>query len=120
MNPEFLAGVERAVQRGVDVYIGYGIDGEDQRETERDKRAIRDLQRLATEYRCLHLVRFGDTHAKVLVCDQQYAIVTSFNWLSFKGDRSRSFRDERGIYVGLSDFAQTQFEFYEKRFLHPA
>ena len=64
----------------------------------------------------MHLVRFGDTHAKVLVCDRSFAIVTSFNWLSFRGDPRRSFRDERGMHVGLPEFIDSQCAFYEKRF----
>ena len=112
----FLLKVEQAIQRGVNVFIGYGLEGEQHRESERDRRALQELERLAAQYGRMHLVRFGDTHAKVLVCDRSFAIVTSFNWLSFRGDPRRSFRDERGIYVGLPDFADAQFVSYEGRF----
>lgn len=43
----------------------------------------------------MHVVKLGDTHAKVLISDSSWAIVTSFNWLSFKGSRKLEFRDER-------------------------
>ena len=50
-----------------------------------------------------HMTRLGDTHAKVLVCDSHFSIITSFNWLSFRGDEQLEFRDERGYYVGLPE-----------------
>jgi len=49
------------------------------------------------------LRRFGDSHAKVLIADSDFAVVTSFNWLSFLGDPSRTFRDERGMLVRRTD-----------------
>ena len=45
------------------------------------------------------LKRLGDTHAKILVVDDRFVIVTSFNWLSYKGDPNLPFRDERGTLV---------------------
>ena len=30
-------------------------------------------------------------------------VITSFNWLSFKGDPNRGFRQERGIYTEYKD-----------------
>jgi phosphatidylserine/phosphatidylglycerophosphate/cardiolipin synthase-like enzyme len=48
-------------------------------------------------YKHFHFVHVGNTHRKSLVCDDQFAVVTSFNWLSYKGDSQGSPRDERGI-----------------------
>jgi hypothetical protein len=51
-------------------------------------------------------VRLGDTHAKILIKDSDFYAVTSFNWLSFKGDPNRTFRDEQGVLLqepGLVD-----------------
>lgn len=36
-------------------------------------------------YKNFHFVYVGNTHCKSLVCDDQFAVVTSFNWLSYKG-----------------------------------
>ena len=45
-------------------------------------------------------VRFWiDTHAKVLVKDSDFFVITSFNWLSFRGDPSKAFREEWGTIV---------------------
>jgi hypothetical protein len=65
------------------------------------------------------MTRFGDTHAKILVCDSRFSIITSFNWLSFRGDEQLDFRDERGYYVGLQPNVDEVFESYRKRFSDP-
>ena len=46
-------------------------------------------------------MRLGDTHAKVLIKDTDWFVTTSFNWLSFKGDPRRTFREEWGTQVGI-------------------
>ncbi len=37
---------------------------------------------------------FGEGH---LIKDNEFAAVTSFNWLSFKGDPKHDFRDKQGV-----------------------
>lgn len=102
---QFIASLEALLKSGVEVHIGYGIekaDGNGKRNTVKDKpdispRAEADLQKLAKRYKKLHFVYVGNTHRKSLVCDDQFAVVTSFNWLSYKGDSRGSPRDERGV-----------------------
>jgi PLD-like domain len=96
VDKQFLAKFERLIKRGVMVYIGYGInDGKDQNNSNR--KAEKELRNLAKKYpHNFTLKRLGDTHAKVLISDTKFAVTTSFNWLSFKGERDRTFRDERG------------------------
>ncbi len=101
----FIASLEALLRSGVEVYIGYGIekaDGNGKRNAAKDKpdispRAEADLKKLAERYKNFHFVYVGNTHRKSLVCDDQFAVVTSFNWLSYKGDSQGSPRDERGI-----------------------
>jgi phosphatidylserine/phosphatidylglycerophosphate/cardiolipin synthase-like enzyme len=94
---EAFAGRLRALlRRGVQVYIGYGL-GETGPQDDED--AVHRLARLAHEFENFTFERFGDTHAKVLVSDESFAIVGSFNWLSFVGDPRKTFRDERGMLV---------------------
>lgn len=101
----FIASLEALLKSGVEVYIGYGIekaDGNGKRNAAKDKpditpRAEADLRQLAERYKNFHFVHVGNTHRKSLVCDDQFAVVTSFNWLSYKGDSQGSPRDERGI-----------------------
>ena len=47
----------------------------------------------------LEVRRLGDTHAKVLIKDSDFFVITSFNWLSFRGDPSKPFREEWGTMV---------------------
>jgi hypothetical protein len=46
----------------------------------------------------LRVVRLGDTHEKILIADTRFAVVTSFNFLSFRADPRRGFRRETGMY----------------------
>jgi DNA-binding MarR family transcriptional regulator len=101
----FIASLEALLKSGVDVFIGYGIEKADahgRRNAANEKpdispRAEADLKKLAQTYKNFHFVYVGNTHRKSLVCDDQFAVVTSFNWLSYKGDSRGSPRDERGI-----------------------
>jgi len=101
----FIASLEALLKSGVEVYIGFGIDQADnngRRNAAKDKpditpRAEADLRQLADRYKHFHFVHIGNTHRKSLVCDDQFAVVTSFNWLSYKGDSHGSPRDERGV-----------------------
>ena len=96
------------LDREVELWIGYGINesGEGQgskKKKELDREATEKLSRLGVDYpESFRLKLLGDTHAKVLVCDSRFAVITSFNWLSFRGDEALSFRDERGCYVGIA------------------
>jgi len=101
----FVASLDALLRSGVEVFIGYGIekaDGNGKKNAAKEKpditpRAETDLRELATRHKNFHFVHVGNTHRKSLVCDDQFAVVTSFNWLSYKGDSQGSPRDERGI-----------------------
>ncbi|MEY9967554.1 hypothetical protein ABIA33_005625 [Streptacidiphilus sp. MAP12-16] len=100
VNARFVADLERLISSGVNVDIGYGIGGEGPA-SEADRAVERKMNDLAKKYETFNFVRLGDTHAKVLIVDHSYAVVTSFNWLSFKGDPNRPFRDERGTMITI-------------------
>ncbi len=121
VNDEFITRLRELLERGVHLWIGYGIvkTGGDRpgKKGEGDREAVAKLGRLASDYRDLfRLTRLGDTHAKVLICDSRFSVITSFNWLSFRGDAHLDFRDERGYYVGLPDKVEEVFETYRARF----
>jgi hypothetical protein len=112
VDERFLADVEGAMKRGADVYIGYGL-GDDK---DNDAWSVRRLEGLDREWGRFHLLKLGNTHAKVLVCDSKYAIVGSFNWLSFSGDPERTFRDERSTYVAIPPKVDALFNSYRRIF----
>lgn len=93
-----------ALTRGVDVYIGYGYEG-DVGHQQRERR----LLGLQQKHRNLHLRNLGNSHAKVLLVDQKFAVYTSFNWLSFMGDPEMTFRYERGLMVSIPDVVDECF-----------
>ncbi len=102
LNNEIIGRIEKALQRGVSVIIGYGIS----KKKDSDKCILRQLN-------CIHakkpygkkllLIRLSNTHEKVLIKDNEYMVITSFNWLSFKGDPNRGFRQETGYYTESKD-----------------
>lgn len=117
VNRDLIDKLKRALRRGVLIYIGYGIAQEMERRNQgAELSAEASLKRLAAEATGLNLARFGDTHAKVLAWDSSCVVNTSFNWLSFKGDRSRGYRDERGIAVSNAAAVDQQFRDYLHRF----
>lgn len=71
---------------------------------------------LADEFANFELRRFGNTHEKVLVKDSEFIVLTSFNWLSFRGDPSRELRYERGIKVTDPSYVEKEYALLEARF----
>lgn len=103
VSEEFVGKLRNLLRNGVAVYIGWGL-GEPALS---DDRAVERLIELENEYLAIARVRyFGDSHVKALVCDERFAVVGSFNWLSFQGDPSRPFRDERSYLIQNSDLVQ--------------
>lgn len=86
--------IGQALKRGITILIGYGFSEPDQNEA----RTIKSLQKVAAGKRgMIKFYRVGDVHSKVLICDDQFMIMGSFNWLSFAGDPMRGSRVEDGI-----------------------
>lgn len=120
LGDELATRLRALLERGVQLWVGYGInrDGPNRRGKDViDPEALRRLQTLERDFPALlNLKRLGDTHAKVLICDSRFSVITSFNWLSFLGDPDLEFRDERGYYVGIADKVDEVFETYRQRF----
>ncbi|MEQ9486626.1 phospholipase D-like domain-containing protein [Coleofasciculus sp. F4-SAH-05] len=114
-NKWLIQQLEKLLKRGVKVFIGYGL-GEKEDQKTRDKKAENAIKKLEQQYDNFCLKRLGDTHAKIIISDSKFAIVTSFNWLSFKGDPNRTFRDERGTLVSDLPKIQELFDKETQRF----
>ncbi len=97
LNNEILGKIERALQRRTQVIIGYGISNKEDSDKWILSRLFNIQKKSYGKY--LHLVRLSNTHEKVLIKDNEYMVITSFNWLSFKGDPNRGFRQETGYYT---------------------
>lgn len=94
MDYELREEIKKALKRGVNISIGHGFGDADYRE----EKSLRQLRKIAKGHNGkLWVFRIGDVHSKVLICDEKFMIMTSFNWLSFKGDPVRGSRVEDGI-----------------------
>jgi hypothetical protein len=108
VNTDFIAAIERRLRAGVEVHIGHGYGPDD---SGSDEFALRKLTNLAARYDKLRVVRLQNTHAKILIFDDQW-ITTSFNWLSFKGDPNRTYRMEEGTLVQIPSEVNKAFDRY--------
>ena len=117
VDKRFIQQFENLLKRGVQVFIGYGLGENDDKKYQSDIQAEKNIQKLASQYKDnFRFKRLGDTHAKILISDVKFAVTTSFNWLSFKGDRDRTFRDERGTLVSDPQKIDELFDSYRSRF----
>ena len=106
VNDQWVKRIEK-LSRTVDVTIFWGLG--DNEGT--DQVSLGALYATANRSKRLGIVRVDDTHAKVLVSDAYY-IKTSFNWLSFRGDPSRKYRQEEGDLVQDQVLADLAYEKY--------
>ena len=106
VDPQWVSQVEE-LARTVDVTIFWGFGNNEKT----DATSIADLHAAAERSRRLAIVRVDDTHAKVLVGDSFY-IKTSFNWLSFRGDPARKYRQEEGDLVQDQVLADNAYNKY--------
>jgi phosphatidylserine/phosphatidylglycerophosphate/cardiolipin synthase-like enzyme len=103
VDAKFENKLELCIQRGTKVYIVVGemVDKNTFREEARARGLIK-LERLAKKYPSQFLLTFEEHHAKILVCDSEYAITGSFNFLSFSGYHKKV-RDEGSILLKNPD-----------------
>lgn len=97
INDEMTRWFESALneKRHLKIIIGYGIEKlPSQPKIRKDylqQDALRHLQRLQGKFQeRLKLVEIGNTHEKIVLCDKKYAIITSFNFLSFNPEYGRN------------------------------
>lgn len=110
VTSNFVTNLERLCRRGVRIHIGYGIDDKPAT-APRDRDAERALERLSRQYDNFVFRRLGNTHAKVLIWDDNW-VTTSFNWLSFVGDPDRTFRQEEGVLVTIREHVDERYQWF--------
>lgn len=100
--------VAQTVKRGVRVRIAYGTterpgDPDVGRHRNNAQRVISALKaavgREASGDRAalLDIYKTSGTHQKILVCDRVFAVLSSFNWLSYRGEQDTEYRNETSI-----------------------
>ena len=114
VDRHMLSDLRAVARRNVLIHVSFG----DGREDQHDEDAVERLRRLADDYPNFVVADVGRTHGKVLIWDDNQ-IITSFNWLSFRGDRHRTYRQEVGTLVKnqphlVDPFWREQFELAER------
>lgn len=116
VNEHFIRQLESTLTRGVLVTIawGFGIkENNPYRETEQrknSKKALQGLIGLRRRFPNFSFILFNDdSHQKILIADDIF-ITTSFNWLSFRGDKRLRVRLESGLLVTDPKFVETSYE----------
>ena len=110
VNDEFRSKIKSCLGRGVDIIIAWGYKKSGSISSEQKnagEKSIRDLQ----EWTSLNKTKgtletfYFPNHSKILICDTQYAVMGSFNWLSNSGG---STNEERSWIVYNKDFIQDE------------
>ena len=110
VNDEFRSKIKSCLDRGVDIIIAWGYKKSGSISSEQKnagEKSIRDLQ----EWTSLNKTKgtletfYFPNHSKILICDTQYAVMGSFNWLSNSGG---STNEERSWIVYNKDFIQDE------------
>lgn len=115
IDERFIGSLHLLLKAGVLVYIGYGL-AEGNAKNKANKlpitpQAEKDLTQVQKQYpKTFRFVFVGNTHRKTLVSDDQFAIVTSFNWMSFKGDPNEKPRDEHGVVIRKKVYVDRIFQ----------
>lgn len=104
VDPRFVRRLE-SLARTADVTIFWGLADNEPTDTN----ALADLHEAARRSKRLAIVKVDDTDEKVLVSDAYY-ITTNFNWLAFRGDRTRTYRHDEGDLVQDQELADRHYD----------
>ncbi len=102
--------LKKALEKKVKVKIVYGIGNDSNTRLgnidDRNVNTIKMAQVLEREfeiYRDDFKLKKSNTHSKVLICDNKFALVTSFNLLSFSGEYNKDSREELAAIITDKD-----------------
>ena len=119
VDKDLMAGMERALKRNVNIKIAYGIDSgsnhsKDNRNN-RSRQVVEELQHYFKKYDLYFKARSVNTHVKLLLCDDKFCMIGSYNLLSFKGDYGSDTREEIMHYsenpVYIKELRKRYFDF---------
>lgn len=78
--------IQSALEKGVKITIKYGMQKRSQKDKQEiDEEVLAYLNELKAKYQNFSLKHDYD-HSKIIICDDEFMIVGSFNWLSFRGE----------------------------------
>ncbi len=87
--------IEKSLKKGVKIKIKYGIgkDNSDNRNKSTNE-TVKELKDIFHGSQYDLKFKKVNTHSKILICDNKFAIIGSFNFLSFDGAYEKDNRDE--------------------------
>ena len=124
VDEEFELALRKALERGVQIWIGYGFDkgsrrGDDQRQQQSWVQAERRLERLKADFP--DQIDYRDvrrSHEKRVICDNRFALGGSFNFLSFSGEQrgKGKVRHEGADLIEDPDYCEELYKRYLRLF----
>ncbi|VAZ63161.1 hypothetical protein [Mycobacterium kansasii] len=106
VDANFIARLERLCRNRVSLQIGWGVSPDDEAE-QSDPEALESLRSLSGKYQNFSFKFVGDA-SPTLLWDSSM-VVTSFGWLSFRGDRNRRYRQEAGVLIRDVGYVDQQY-----------
>jgi len=105
--------IENALKKKVEITFFYGM-GDKKDLDKKSKEFFTDMQK-----KYPNLLKFStnndiNDHSKIIICDRDWMVTTSFNWTSFKGDENREERKERGSFINDRNEVLKTIEVYIK------
>jgi len=114
VDAEFQSLLAKALRRGVNVVLGYGYQSASEPEPLKKHEFEAEKNLLALKEWCvdknpdgIFVIKKFPNHAKILICDNKYAVNGSFNWLSNAG---RSRNTERSWVIKDKAFVEAEME----------
>lgn len=102
LDDELCVILASAISNGVTVRIAWGL-GTRGRESERNRvkgdEALGELKRKISErHKRRLIIKRTETHEKFVICDDEFCVAGSFNWLSYRGQVDNGYRRETSLY----------------------
>lgn len=123
IDKDFKDRLAACLQRGVNVYIGYGYQTAKgpKEKNKQEKQAEDNFMALMSWSEKQNtkghiVVRYYPNHAKLLICDDKWLVSGSFNWLSNSG---RSKNEEYSCVVKDKKFVSTELDIVVEGLMSP-
>lgn len=108
--------IESILQKDIKVFIKYGLKPRNKTDKAPiDTESKKLFEKWSKEYPNFKEIK-DNNHSKILICDDEFMIVGSFNWLSFGGlaDKDGNIRGETSSVVRNKDSIQKEIERFER------
>lgn len=116
VDAEFLDALRTRLVDGTETFMGVGPEPTNPKSADLERAALRPLEALFRNYRNLRFKRFARPGPALLARDDDFVVLTRFNWLGNEGDLDRQYVDERGLVLRDTTLVEECFEKQSARF----